>query len=424
MDDATSDAVSMNRRILLDQLMTIRSLMHKGGADDDMKKGMTLNREQLTGLSAEFLLTALLDLFLLRLLDEGEEGGASVPPMVSSAQQFIDDAAAAKKKKRKKEAAAKKKRNKAAAKHKKTKLMSWLGGGIISVIMMIASFSFISTPIVTLSLFQPSDGSGEGKAPPALPPSASKSLRQEDLKPDNEASTSPDIIISPLAAVVPPPVFAPTALSNRRMKFDAMRASACLDTPNWEDVDGFGCDWYRDNDEEGCPIHGSLYEGDMGLATKHCCFCDGGSHSLPHTNSPSISANPSTAPSITNSPTKSANPSNSFNPSAAPSISSSPTQSCIDTPGWEDEYGFRCDDYENQLDPGCPDLDDDEGDIGMGPASKNCCYCKDPSVSLICYGLELEWNSHVSNINCCTSQSSPVSRLQVNMSKKDPQGQC
>mmetsp|Transcript_11224 Transcript_11224/g.16880 ORF Transcript_11224/g.16880 Transcript_11224/m.16880 type:complete len:613 (+) Transcript_11224:168-2006(+) len=137
---------------------------------------------------------------------------------------------------------------------------------------MMVAFSFITTPIVTLSLFQPSDGSGEGKAPPALPPSASKSLRQEDLQPDNEASTSPDIIRSPLAAVVPPPVFAPTAISNHRMKFDAMRASACLDTPNWEDVDGLGCGWYEEYYDPGCPFTDS-YAGDMGPASKNCCYC-------------------------------------------------------------------------------------------------------------------------------------------------------
>eukprot|EP00984_Skeletonema_dohrnii_P028680 scaffold18734_cov115-Skeletonema_dohrnii-CCMP3373.AAC.8 len=134
----------------------------------------------------------------------------------------MDDAAA----KKKKRAAAKKKRNKrnkAAAKHEKTKLMSWLSGGMISVIMMVA-FSFITTPIVTLSLIQPSDGSGEGNAS-ALPPSASRYFRQENLNSDNEASTSPDIIRSPSAAVVPPPVFAPTDVSNRRMRSDEMSAS-------------------------------------------------------------------------------------------------------------------------------------------------------------------------------------------------------
>ncbi|KAK1744068.1 leucine-rich repeat domain-containing protein [Skeletonema marinoi] len=366
MDDATftSDAASMNRRILLEQLMAIRSLMHKKGAADNdsrdvikdlAKKGMTLKKEQLTALSTEFLLTVLLDLFLLRLLDEG----ATVS---SDPQRLVDDAAAAKRKKR---AAAKKKRykrNKAAAKQqqKKTKLVSWLGGGIISVIMMVA-FSFITTPIVTLSLFQPSDGLGEGKAPPALPPSASKSLRQEDLKPDNEASTSPDIIISPLAAVVPPPVFAPTAVSNRRMKFDAMRASTCLDTPNWKDVDGYGCDYYEEWEHE-CP-NADRWAGDMGPATKHCCICGGGSHTLPPTNSPTI----------TNSPSISANPSSSSKPSNSPTKSTNPTQFCLDTPNWKDAGGYGCDYYEEHDEEGCPIHGSYAGD--MGPASENCCYC-------------------------------------------------
>eukprot|EP00985_Skeletonema_marinoi_P008894 scaffold4066_cov66-Skeletonema_marinoi.AAC.1 len=70
MDAATftSDTALMKRRILLEQLITIRSLMRKEGAADnddssrhvvikDMKKGMTLNKEQLSAVSTEFLLT-------------------------------------------------------------------------------------------------------------------------------------------------------------------------------------------------------------------------------------------------------------------------------------------------------------------------------------------------------------------------------
>ena len=91
-------AASMNRRILLDQLLTIRSLMgSKGNAENDdsrdvirdiAKKGMTLKKEQLTALSTEFLLTVMLDVMLLRLLDEG----ATVS---SDPQRLMDDAAAA-----------------------------------------------------------------------------------------------------------------------------------------------------------------------------------------------------------------------------------------------------------------------------------------------------------------------------------------
>eukprot|EP00984_Skeletonema_dohrnii_P025757 scaffold14940_cov61-Skeletonema_dohrnii-CCMP3373.AAC.1 len=291
MDDITftsDDAALMKRRRnLLEQLLAIRSLMPKKGtadaADDDSrdvindlaKKGKTLNKEQFAALSTEFLLTVLLDVMLLRLLD----GGATAS---SDQQQLMDDAAAARKKKR---AAAKKKRNKrnkAAAKqqHKKTKLMSWLGGGIISVIMMIA-FSFISTPIVTLSLFQPSDGSGEGKAPPALPPSVSKSLHQKDLQPDDEASNSPDIIRSPLAVVVPPPIFAPAAVSNRRMK---------------------------------------LFDNKMRESTSTAADTDHPTSHNHNSNLPTYFPSPFT-PYPTYSPTKSANP----------------TQFCLDTPNWKDK---------------------------------------------------------------------------------------
>eukprot|EP00984_Skeletonema_dohrnii_P021326 scaffold10629_cov77-Skeletonema_dohrnii-CCMP3373.AAC.3 len=458
MDDTTftSDAAAINRHKLLEQLAIIRSLFHKeSSADDDdaatataaarnrnvvegrAREGVRLINDQMAAVSTELLLTVMSDMILLRLLDGlGLEEGRAVSSDASSSdeQQLMnDDAAAAKKKKaaakKKRAAAAMKKRykrNKAAAKqqHEKTKLMSWLGGGIISVIMMVA-FSFITTPIVTLSLFQPSDGSGEGKAPPALSPSASKSLRQEDLKPNDEASTSPDII-SPLAAVVPPPVFAPTAVSNLRMKSDDMRASTCLDTPNWEDINGWGCDYYEEWDL--CPRADEI-EGGIGPATTNCCICGGGSHSLPPTNSPRPS----------NSPTKSANPSTA--PSTAPSMctdtegwhdfsgydcvlyevvdvpgcpqygdlyekenprkglandnccycknaivstpsptkfpsSSSTSAACIDTPGWKDMRGYGCDWYE-YTDPGCPDTDWMAGD--MGPASNHCCYCKNPS---------------------------------------------
>eukprot|EP00984_Skeletonema_dohrnii_P029512 scaffold20215_cov147-Skeletonema_dohrnii-CCMP3373.AAC.1 len=290
--------------------------------------------------------------------------------------------------------------------------MSWLGGGIISVIMMVA-FSFISTPIVTLSLFQPSDGSGEGKAPPALPPSVSKSLRQKDLQPDDEASNSPDIIRSPLAVVVPPPIFAPAAVSNRDKKlFDnKMRESTstaspidtdhltshnsnlptyppfepyptysptnlppttsptisspptqvCFDTPNWEDAYGVGCNVYRD--QSYCS-YADNWAGDKGPASKHCCICGGGSHSLP----------PTTSPKPSSSPTKSANPSSSpsSKPSSFPSISSPPTQVCFDTPNWEDMTGEGCDWYEeNQYE--CSYAVDYAGD--MGSAKQHCCIC-------------------------------------------------
>jgi len=43
----------------------------------------------------------------------------------------------------------------------------------------------------------------------------------------------------------------------------------CLDTPNWFDIVGDGCDWYKEM-EERCGI---ISEGDMGSALDNCCFC-------------------------------------------------------------------------------------------------------------------------------------------------------
>lgn len=272
MYDATiaiaADAAGMNRhrRILLGQLETIRSLIHKKNDDDsrnvdfkdvskeDMPRNNENNTEQLAALSTEFLLAALLDLqlLLLCLLDKGE-GGVMVPlsvfsdePASGQEQLIIDaavakraesDAAAAKAKKKKRTADKnKKKRDKRknrkkeeeeAAKKKKTKLMScpWprSGGGIISLIMMIFAFgSSITTLISPFSFSIQIEGSGEGEAPPALPPTGSKPLRQNQLQSNNNAASFD--IVSPLPAVSSPPIliFSPAATSNHRMKSDTV----------------------------------------------------------------------------------------------------------------------------------------------------------------------------------------------------------
>eukprot|EP00986_Skeletonema_menzelii_P012483 scaffold6896_cov82-Skeletonema_menzelii.AAC.1 len=364
MDDTTftSDAAAagMNRRMLLEQLAAIRSLMHGEDASDDdssrdvIKEAMMGRKEQVAkNLSTEFLLTVLLDILLLRLLDEGGEGQATVPPTVSSNQQRLMDDAAAKKKKKK--AAAKKKRrkrNKAAAKHKKTKLMSWLGGGMISLIMMMVAFSSIATPIFTLSLIHLGDGSGDANAK-ALPPSASTSLRQRDHGSNNAASTSSPGIISPLTAVVPPPIFSPpvdtaavvVSVSSRHMKSDELRTSTCLDTPNWEDKWGYGCDAYERNNW--CSTADN-WAGFMGPATENCCYCGGGSHT--------------------------------FFPTT-----------CTDAEGWFGYEGYNCGWYEVMDDPGCPRYGHilEEGayyadwyyEGYQGTANDHCCHCKSAIVS-------------------------------------------
>ena len=296
----------------------------EAAADDDRgviekiaKERTTLTKDQLSAVSTEPLLIVLLDVLLLRLLDEIEKGRGllllSSASDAASDQQLMDyDAAAAKKKKKRAAAAAKKKRNKqnkAAAKHKQINLMSWswswLGGGIMSLIMMV-EFSSITTLIFPLSLIHQSDGSGDGKAPPALPPSASRPLRQEDLTSDNEASTLPNIISSPVAAVTPPPVFSPTdvAAINRRMKFDeksaalfssprspssptmsADPAQSCVDTPGWKDMDNSSCDWYNPNPNL-CPKYVDTLGRETGSAKEHCCRrCGGGSRTVSQTHS-------------------------------------------------------------------------------------------------------------------------------------------
>ena len=373
---------------------------------DILMESMSLNNNdhhQLDAISTDHLLKAL----LLRLLDEREERQTVVTSSEILATTSANISNAAKKKKRAAAAAAKKKRykrNKAAAKHKKTKIMlSWLGGGIISVIMMIA-FSSIETLI--------SDGSGDGEAPPALPPSASRSLRQRGHRSniDNAASTTSPDIISPLPAAVPP-IFSPAAVGHL---MNEELSSTCLDTPNWKDKFGEGCDFYYVKDEPGCPDTDE-YAGEMGPATLNCCHCGGGSQTLPPTNSPKPTISPTEpcfdTPNWVDSGgddcyyyvyedpdacsiaddyagdmgsatdnccycgggSRTVPPTNSPTASSSPSISSHPTQTCLDTPNWKDRINQGCDIYEKFGAPGCPRADNLAGD--MGPATLHCCHC-------------------------------------------------
>jgi hypothetical protein len=170
---------------------------------------------------------------------------------------------------------------------------------------MMVEFSSITTFVFPLSLIHQSDGSGDGKAPPALPPSASRPLRQGDLASDNEASTLPNIISSPVAAVTPPPVFSPTdvAAINRRMKFDEKSAAlfsspkspssptmsanptqSCVDTPGWKNKYNKPCAWFDANPKRcGAGWVNSLWE--TGSEIEHCCSCGGGSRTVSQTHS-------------------------------------------------------------------------------------------------------------------------------------------
>jgi hypothetical protein len=52
------------------------------------------------------------------------------------------------------------------------------------------------------------------------------------------------------------------------------RPSVCTgNTENWVDSYGDGCDWYEQNDLPGCEETSTLYQGEMGSASDHCCYC-------------------------------------------------------------------------------------------------------------------------------------------------------
>jgi len=343
-------AAAMDRRILeqLLMVMMVHSLLQKEGTDDDgdalkkmARECMAANKMEQSGVAmAQLLVVAerMLDAQLLRLLDGGLKGREVLSSDATSDQQLMDaDAAVAKKKRAAAKAAKKKrhKRNKAAAKPKKTRLVSWLGGGIIPLIM-VAAFGSITT-LIAFSLIRQSDGSSEGEDLPTLPPSASTSLGQRDIQ----------SIISPLPVpavlAVKSPIFSPSdsEVSNPSMKSDDRAVSTCLDTPNWKDKDGYGCDHYEDMYESGCSGT-DKWAGNMGLAINHCCFCGGGRHTL-HTTTSSSSI-------------------------------------CTeDTEGWFDQRGYDCVWYEVVDGPGCPNYGHQtahNNSTVKGSAINHCCFCQ------------------------------------------------
>ncbi|KAK1733561.1 leucine-rich repeat protein [Skeletonema marinoi] len=417
--DAT--AAAMDRRILeqLLMMMMVHSLLQKEDDDDDgdaLKKMamecMAANKREQSAVSmAQLLVVAerMLDAQLLRLLAGGLEGREVLSSDAASDQQLMDaDAAAAKKKRAAAKAAKKKrnKRNKAAAKPKKTKLVSWLGGGILPLIMM-AAFGSITT-LIAFSLIHQSDGSSEGEDPPTLPPSASTSLGQRDI----QSIISP--LPVPVVLAVKSPIFSPSDsdVSNPSMKSDDRVVSTCLDTPNWKDKDGYGCDHYEDMYESGCSGT-EKWVGNMGLAIDHCCFCGGGSHTLPLTTSSSSICTEDTQGwydqrgfdcvwyEVMDGPgcpkygdqiaqesstvkgtaydhccyCKNAVVASNVSPAA---VASSSSETCVDTPEWTNVIGIGCKDYPENDFPGCPIYGTSYTGV-MGSAAENCCYCKDPT---------------------------------------------
>ena len=52
--------------------------------------------------------------------------------------------------------------------------------------------------------------------------------------------------------------------------FDCNGIPMCLDTPNWVDYLGLGCDWYEEYPDIYCNVS---WAGDMGHALDNCCAC-------------------------------------------------------------------------------------------------------------------------------------------------------
>lgn len=70
------------------------------------------------------------------------------------------------------------------------------------------------------------------------------------------------------------PTLAPTVSSSPTLTPAPTAPVICQgSTPNFKDSFGDGCDWYESSDEPGCPHHGHHYEGAMGVANDHCCYC-------------------------------------------------------------------------------------------------------------------------------------------------------
>eukprot|EP00984_Skeletonema_dohrnii_P033037 scaffold28410_cov172-Skeletonema_dohrnii-CCMP3373.AAC.1 len=194
------------------------------------------------------------------------------------------------------------------------------------------------------------------------------------------------------------------------MKSDERAVSTCLDTPNWRDKDGYGCDHYEDFYEAGCSGT-EKWAGNLGPAAENCCYCGGGSHDMFPAISTSSICNEDTegwfdqdgydcvwykvmdGPGCPNYGNQTAHNSSIAEGTAnqnccycqidvtndvSPTVAPSSFEMCADTPGWRDTDGDGCEWYQEFDDPGCP-LEGNNYAGEMGSAAENCCYCKDPT---------------------------------------------
>ena len=217
--------------------------------------------------------------------------------------------------------------------------------------------------LIAFALIHQNDGSSDGSPPTGdeQQPSASY-LRQRFLQSNNNISV-----------MSPSPLFGLPTDSNTLTLEPSL---TCIDTPNWKDLYGNGCDWYEELD--------GRCSGTMTAAKSNCCYCIGASHdalspTVAHSRLPSTSFSYSPINSISGVPSDP--PSNSASPSSSSSPSSAPTL-CEDTPGWYDFNGYDCSWYELMDDPGCQkygykfaNYTDMYGDH-KGVGNDNCCLWK------------------------------------------------
>ena len=143
----------------------------------------------------------------------------------------------------------------------------------------------------------------------------------------------------------------------------------CIDNYSFYDSRGYDCITYTTFPHKCLSADGRANAGVAANAA--CCACGGGDNEK----------RPSSAPSISSSPSYLFKPSG--NPSVSTNPSDSPKPSSCDTPGWVDYFGDGCDWYEEFDSPGCPNYGDDDGGTGGSVADDNCCYCAGTGVSCL-----------------------------------------
>jgi len=100
----------------------------------------------------------------------------------------------------------------------------------------------------------------DGTAPPAVTPSPTPFLSYLPTFSPTRFQTTADPTDSPTPTDTTP-----------------QTTSTCTgNSPDWVDVDGYGCEWWEVYDSPGCPNFGDEYGGDMGVANDNCCYCFGG----------------------------------------------------------------------------------------------------------------------------------------------------